>query len=96
MCVCVCPYAAKRSGCERNWAYISSRERFSRMKAGRVMRVRSMPTRTCDAMCMITLRFCAMPSGDEGGGREREEGRALGGKHDHISYGVKVGGAGPR
>ncbi len=44
----VIPYDAKRSGWARSSAYISRRERFSRMKVGRTIRVKSMPPRIWD------------------------------------------------
>ena len=57
VCVYVWTHEAKRSGCAKKSAYISSSERFSRMKVGSVIRVRSIPTLAWDSMCMMILLF---------------------------------------
>lgn len=58
-------YSEKMSGWAKKSAYISSNDRFSRIKVGSTIRVRSMPTRTWDSMCIITLLLAAIPSVSE-------------------------------
>ena len=55
-------HSEKISGCAKKSAYISKRERFSRIKVGRTILVRSIPTLTCESMCIITLLLAAIPS----------------------------------
>ena len=91
-------HEAKRSGCAKNSAYISSSDRFSRTKVGSVMRVRSIPIRACDNMCMMILLFCATPStmGGRGKGereeeREKERGRESDSRRITVSLSINEG-----
>lgn len=47
-------HLVKRSGCAKNSATISNKERLSSIKAGKEIRVRSMPSLSWDRMWKIT------------------------------------------